>query len=183
MLYLVSPFMDNGTLAGWRSSLNPSAAGSVAEIQSHVRSRCPQANRVLLNMTQILQVAQGLQYIHSQGIVHADIRGVSLHAFTIFIAALLTLTAQSNILLDINFRPKIADFGLARHSEATGVHSDSLSPYFMAPELFGRWEDDEDLSGSDDMKKIERTPYSDVYAFGCLYYEVCYRMPPAGFTS
>ena len=70
--------------------------------------------------------------------------------------------------MDANFHVQIADFGLTRLLEATnsgtGAHLN-----FAAPELFGYREGDD--SEEDDDVPI-KTQKSDVYAFGCLYYEV-----------
>ena len=66
--------------------------------------------------------------------------------------------------MDANFHVQIADFGLTRLSEATATRSGALHLNFAAPELFDSAEDDDDAS--------VRTQKSDVYAFGCLYYEV-----------
>ena len=41
---------------------------------------------------------------------------------------------------------------------------------FSAPELFGCFEDADDPVAEDPT----RTQMSDVYAFGCLFYEVCF---------
>ena len=68
--------------------------------------------------------------------------------------------------MDANFHVQIADFGLTRLSDATATHSGALHLHFAAPELF-RFTDDED-----DEEAAARTRKSDVYAFGCLYYEV-----------
>ena len=75
---------------------------------------------------------------------------------------------QENVLLDDNFHIQIADFGLTRLSEATNTRSGALHLNLAAPELLGQSEDDE--SPSDDPPP--RTQMSDIYAFGCLYYEV-----------
>ena len=64
------------------------------------------------------------------------------------------------MLLDANFQVQIADFGLTRLSEATATGSRALHRNFAAPELFE----------SDD--GAVKTQESDLYAFGCLYYEV-----------
>ena len=79
---------------------------------------------------------------------------------------ILTLLCQDNILLDADLQVKIADFGLTRVLEATVTRWGALHFNFAAPELFGGFEDD----ASDDVPA--RTQKSDVYAFGCLYYEV-----------
>ena len=73
---------------------------------------------------------------------------------------------QDNILLDADLHVKIADFGLTRLMEATVTRSGALHLNFAAPELFGLFLDD----ASDDVPG--RTQKSDIYAFGCLYYEV-----------
>ncbi|KAF8336184.1 kinase-like domain-containing protein [Amanita rubescens] len=132
--FLVSPYMTNGNLAQWRKKVNP----SVAEVKER-----------------ILEVAQGMEYIHSEGAVHGDLRG-------------------ENILLDADLHVQIADFGLTRHSEATNTRSGGLHVNFAAPELFGFCEDEDD--SSDDVPA--RTQMSDVYAFGCLYYEIHYDSIP-----
>ncbi|KAF8340787.1 kinase-like domain-containing protein, partial [Amanita rubescens] len=132
--FFISQYMKNGTLARWRKQENP----SIAEI-----------------MKRILAVSQGMQYIHSVGAVHGDLRG-------------------ENVLLDDNLRVQIADFGLTRLSEATNTRSGALHLNFAAPELFGIPEDDGDPS--DDPPP--RTQMSDVYAFGCLFYEIYYDSIP-----
>ena len=68
--------------------------------------------------------------------------------------------------MDADLRVKVADFGLTRLLEATITRSGALHLNFAAPELFGLFQDD----ASDDVPA--RTQKSDVYAFGCLYYEV-----------
>ncbi|SRR6266576_3959607 len=75
---------------------------------------------------------------------------------------------QANILLDDGLHVQIADFGLTRLSEATNTRSGALHLNFAAPELFGFSEDDDDSSND----TAVRTQMSDVYAFGCVYYEV-----------
>ena len=89
---------------------------------------------------------------------------------------------QDNILLDANFHVQIADFGLTRHVEATVTQSGALHYNFAAPELLGDLDEleDDDVSESEDYGQLTtRTQNSDVYAFGCLYYEVSRFDPPA----
>ena len=65
----------------------------------------------------ILEIAQGLEYIHSKGCIHRDIK-------------------LDNILMK-DGHPKIADFGLARSIDPSRSMEISFagSPVFMAPEL------------------------------------------------
>jgi hypothetical protein len=70
---------------------------------------------------------------------------------------------QENVLLNGKFHVQIADFGLTRLSKATNTRSGALHPNFAAPELFDSHPDDASAG---------RTQMSDVYAFGCLCYEV-----------
>ncbi|KAF8730341.1 hypothetical protein AX14_005640 [Amanita brunnescens Koide BX004] len=118
---------------------------------------CPYAVCKYSPARKILEVAEGIEYIHSEGVVHGDLRG-------------------ANVLLDANLHVKIADFGLTRVLEATNSRSRTRHFNFAAPELFGI-DDDEDFEPI-------RTQKSDVYAFGCLYYEIHHdAMPFAGKTE
>ena len=76
--------------------------------------------------------------------------------------------------MDDAFHVQIADFGLTRVSDATRTRSGAMHPNFAAPELFGSLEDGDDPSADD----LERTQMSDVYAFGCIYYQVRRRNMP-----
>ena len=68
--------------------------------------------------------------------------------------------------MDSNIRVQIADFGLTRLSDATNTQTGAKHLNFAAPELFGISDGDT----SDDAPA--RTQMTDVYAFGCLFYEV-----------
>ncbi len=85
---------------------------------------------------------------------------------------MLTFLFQDNILLDSNFHVQIADFGLTRLEEATKTRpgGGGFTLNFAAPELLlGGLPEDDNKYPADAPGK---TPMSDVYAFGCLYYEV-----------
>jgi len=73
--------------------------------------------------------------------------------------------------LDDNLHVQIADFGLTRYSESTVTRSGAGHYNFAAPELFGI-PPEGDVPLDDSVLSTARTQKSDVYAFGCLYYEV-----------
>ncbi|KAF9443551.1 kinase-like protein [Macrolepiota fuliginosa MF-IS2] len=105
------------------------------------------ANKLLL----IQDVASGLAYVHDMCIVHGDLKGV-------------------NILVSRFGRACLADFGLASVGGSEVARPPSLETTghrgatwrFEAPELLLR------LGNS----KIHRTTESDMYAFGCVCYEI-----------
>jgi predicted Ser/Thr protein kinase len=71
------------------------------------------------------QVADGLQYAHSNGVIHGDIK-------------------PANILIAQDGRAKIADFGVARLNQSVATHAGKIfgSPAYMAPELLSGGEPD-----------------------------------------
>ncbi|KAJ7348096.1 kinase-like domain-containing protein [Mycena albidolilacea] len=92
----------------------------------------------------LFETAQGLTYLHSQNIVHGDLRG-------------------GNVLIDDEEHARLADFGLAIVTDATlGTTSTarSGSVRWMAPELLNF------------ELEFKRTKASDVYAFACLCIEI-----------
>ncbi|CAN4083739.1 unnamed protein product [Withania somnifera] len=91
-----------------------------------------------------LDAARGLEYIHEHTVpvyIHRDIK-------------------SANILIDKNFRAKVADFGLTKLIEAEGgsLHTRLVGTFgYMAPE-YGQYGD--------------VSPKIDVYAFGVVLYEL-----------
>ena len=129
----------------------------------------------------MLEVAEGVQYIHSEGIVHGDLHGVSVLISDAPKSVLLILDCQENVLLDSDLRCKITDFGSSRHFETVVSRSTrTLSIHFAAPELLGLCTKcgRSSCSGCEKGHKKEhtgKTMESDAYAFGCLSYEVRFR--------
>jgi serine/threonine protein kinase len=122
----------------------------------------------------MLEVAEGVRYMHSEGIVHGDLKGVSI--FIYWISSSVHRFYQENILLDSDLHCQIVDFGLTRHSDATTTGDLAFSTGFVAPELFGKCTECSkyDCDGRRPGHAVQRkkTMETDVYAFGCLYYSV-----------
>lgn len=101
-------------------------------------------------------LAQGLYYLHANGIIYADLK-------------------PSNVLLNEYSNLKLCDFGLAKkivdliQADPEGQKPKSGTPYYMAPELF---QDDGVYSF-----------YSDIWALGCVLYELATGKPPFNATG
>ncbi|TFK52966.1 kinase-like protein [Heliocybe sulcata] len=99
----------------------------------------------------ICEVATGLEYLHSQGIVHGDLKG-------------------SNILVDDEGHARVTDFGLSTFvdTHVTDPLEGSGSIQWMAPEL---------IFGFDGAPPV-RTKKADVYSFACTVWEMYTLQPP-----
>ncbi|KAJ7269932.1 kinase-like domain-containing protein [Mycena rebaudengoi] len=130
-LCLASPWMEQGTVLKY--------------LESHGTAN---VDRLLF------EIADGLQYLHSQKVVHGDLRG-------------------ANILISNEWSACLADFGLTSFSDVTAStdtsHNRAGSLRWMAPELI-----DPEKFG----QRFLRTSATDVYAFGCVCLELYTGQPP-----
>ncbi len=89
------------------------------------------------------ELAKALDYAHSRDVLHRDMK-------------------PSNILMDMQGKPYITDFGLARIAQAgsSTISSDMMlgTPYYISPE---QAKGEKDLSGR-----------TDIYSFGVILYEL-----------
>ena len=104
----------------------------------------------------MIQIAEALAIIHSQGIIHRDIKPL-------------------NIMIDSDGKPILMDFGIAKAGDTTNIDHKNLTveghilgtPSYMAPEQF---------KTSDKITKA-----TDVYALGVTFYQmVTGRLPFSG---
>ncbi|KAK7055182.1 kinase-like protein [Favolaschia claudopus] len=128
-LCMVSPWMEQGT--------------AISYLKEHGHDTVDKL---------LLEIARGLEYLHSRNIIHGDLKG-------------------ANILIQGNGTACLADFGLSNFSDVTTSLSTNRggSVYWMAPELL-----DPDQFESE----FTRTPATDVYAFGCVCFELYTGRPP-----
>ncbi|KAJ6542653.1 kinase-like domain-containing protein, partial [Mycena capillaripes] len=136
---MVSPWLKHGTILKY---LNDHGRADVEKMAS------------------LLQIVEGLAYLHSMKVVHGDLRG-------------------TNILVSDSLNTCLADFGLTGVIEdtisttsgalmSTANHAGSLrwfAPELVVPTLFG-------------CERFVRTPASDVYAFACVCLELYTGRPP-----
>ncbi|KAJ8085534.1 hypothetical protein PM082_004352 [Marasmius tenuissimus] len=123
-LCMISPWMENGNLVEFMK------ATKREDIDHYVL---------------VHDVASGLAYLHSEKIVHGDLKGV-------------------NVLITGSLRACIADFGLSRIADTQGL---IVTTSTTRPAGTMRWLAPELLSGSERPSKE-----SDVYSFGCVCYEI-----------
>ncbi|KAJ7449255.1 kinase-like domain-containing protein [Mycena latifolia] len=122
-LCMVSPWMSKG----------PIVSGSGA----------PEKSAIPVLM---YEIAVGLQYLHSQNIIHGDLRG-------------------ANILLDDQGHVRLADFGLTVFADGPRARTNrGGSTRWMAPELLD--------PSSCGLEIFQRTFASDIYSFACVCLEL-----------
>merc|ERR1719355_45480 len=93
-------------------------------------------------MTWFAQIVLALQYIHSEKVLHCDLKTSNIF-----------LSRESSVV-------KLGDFGISRVLEGTADAAVTMvgTPYYMSPEV------------------CRNEPYSwksDVWALGCVLYEMC----------
>ncbi len=96
----------------------------------------------------MMQIAEALRYVHSQGVVHGDIKPDNI------------LIIRTN---DRHRFVKLLDFGLARPQSGESDGSVRGTPEYLAPER---------------IRKAPASVASDIYALGVLFYELLVGKPP-----
>ena len=134
-----------------------------------------------------------MSYLHSEGVVHGDLRGVSI---VLYVGGfmkdrdLMAYLMQANIFISAHGHAKIADFGLCvyvagvsrnyfsmrsgnvRWTAPEMIVSDTVADHTAQQEIAALRRDD---AGANDGHIITGRPTkeTDVYAFACTCVEVC----------
>lgn len=123
-------------------------------------------------------MATGLEFIHKNGVVHGDLKGVREPAR--FHCALTEFgNHQDNILVDSNHTARLADFGLASVTAvgvkipgfSFSVHRGEGTYAWMAPEILGTTAED-----------VPKSKSADIYATAMVIYEVILSCIPLSYS-
>lgn len=128
---------------------------------------------------QLLEITEGMHYLHAQGVIHGDLRGVGNP--WIMLASLIFFCFQDNALLEDD-HVRLVDFGLciyANGGKGNYMSTRSGNVRWTAPELLvpendnPESEEDSFSSPEDDRVYTHRpTKEGDVYSFACVCVEV-----------
>ena len=170
---MVSEWMDHGDINKFVKNFK--GVNRVQLVSNYAISYGDRRDRAI----QLVDAANGLEYMHSIHMVHGDLKGVLLYQL---LDARALNDVQANILINHNFRACLADFGLstivgmgrcaAAGASLISVTSGAslvsftpggttrwMSPELLYPEQFGITDD-------------RPTRQSDCYALGMVVYEV-----------
>jgi len=118
---------------------------------------------VFLNIA--LQVTCGLEYLHAQGLVHADIKPEN-----ILLSAPPSDRPDGTVVLPPGTAVKLCDFGVAlRFADDDEVHSRGYTPGFLAPECAAGGGAD---GGGARRPPARPAPSRDMYALGVVLHEL-----------
>jgi hypothetical protein len=125
---------------------------------------------ILTALDLMLQVARGVKYLHSKGIVHRDLKSANI--------LLASLTAAPE--LEPCLTAKLADFGLSKtkNSSTSKQTKDQGTRKWMAPELFGIPEDETDNGSMEPLRPRVHPFKADVYSFAIVCSEILTKKEP-----
>ncbi len=160
---MVSPWMANGEVISYLHSKDWEGAAFVCEFNRLVReiTLIYKHTNVDALPEQTCQIARGIEYLHQQGIVHGDIRGVRSPSTAPICFFRSHVVLKPNVLVDGEGNARITDFGTATlvgvRNLRNGARKGALTS--RAPELITS-------------ETEEPTLACDIYSFGVLCVEV-----------
>lgn len=87
----------------------------------------------------VRELLRGLDYLHTEGKLHRDIKGLPALSIYVFVVAMLTWSyPAANILLSAGGEVKLADFGVSGQLSGTLSAKKNTfvgTPYWMSPEV------------------------------------------------
>ena len=122
--------------------------------------------------SQLIDIVRGLTYLHSQNVVHGDLKGVSKIHKLCFNLSLMKY-AQPNILISNEKTAVLCDFGLTSlttdvdSAHASSVNNADGSIRWMAPERLSIFD------GNKMVSQTRVTKESDMYSLAMVVIEVC----------
>jgi serine/threonine protein kinase len=126
-------------------------------------------------MRQFYEIADGLAYLHSQKIVHTDMKPVRNNIETSRAIHYLKLTKE-NVFIDESRHACISDFGSGFIGENTTGKLTEMSPawtrFWIPPEYLRPEGLDDDEIEDDTWIRPRPGPTYDVWGFGCICYTV-----------
>lgn len=150
----------------------------VDQQQQSNRKRGPLLNYPLVSLRIMLQIAKGMMYLHSQGIMHRDLKAANV---------LVDRTWSPQAVKEGYINVKVADFGLAK-AEHVGNQTMNTwkvgTKYWRAPEVFWREPSsstaaDESTTSNNNTEELESSDHAsnysfsaDVYSFSMTCYEI-----------
>jgi serine/threonine protein kinase/TPR repeat protein len=99
-------------------------------------------------------IACGLDFLHTAGVLHRDLKSL-------------------NVLLDSNYRAKLADFGLSKIKAESRTSSSKRQTVGTCA-----WSGPEILQPRDRGEKIPYSPQSDMYSYGMVLWEIASKKTP-----
>jgi len=154
-LAVVTRYMANGSLQHMLYTPKPTAAaGPFGAVGVGLPSEFGSIAREVCVVRMALEAAQGLQHLHSQGVIHRDV-------------------AARNVLVDENLRVRVADFGFARIKESSRTAAQGGKVGYTASDVGPvKW------SAPEAIRRRRYSEASDVFSFGVLLFEMVTQGPP-----
>jgi serine/threonine protein kinase len=135
----------------------------------------------LIAVFQVKGIAAGLKYLHSQNVVHGDLKLVSSSALDLNPTRTTAhvLPFQRNVVIDVDnsiVTPRICDFGRSEIRDTTGFTTWSAigTTVYMAPEFLEGCDGSQDHNPEAQKPMIKLTFEMDVYSFAMVTLEVCH---------